>query len=385
MVHIILANQNPLSQYREVNINLATGRCTFAEHQEIELQRLTQEWNFSHPLLIEPYSQTSKNIFHYEYDDIEGLLYSGIYVYQSLLQAKEPLSCQFKINPSPQFKNSSFAKQIYFSINWQRKATEVITIKKMEELVSDLSGFPFHFSEQLIIDDEFTFEDLPQQINGESLYRSNIDMVKLLKKPSNLKKYELRYINPELGFGVFSREAIKKGEPINIYTGVKRTPKFSHFKYAFVNQRDCLNMYLDARQLGNITRFINHAPRLDTHSHIDASGDLLYANISATRQYLNGIEVVLYSAAKDIDEGEQILVDYGKEYFEHLPMVRFKKNGKLFKLNKKYLVGYSQKKIGHLRHMANHGVKSAQSYLLLRIVSIAIVTIILIGVLKYFF
>ena len=385
MVNIALANQNTHSQCRKVIVNIATGICTLADGQEIELKRLMSEFDFSHPLLTQPFIRASSHEFHYEYDDIDGLLSSAIYVYATLLQVDKPLSCQFKINPSSVFQHNKRPEQVYFSINGSKVAQESISLKQLEDLVSHLSGYKFEFSEDVIIDEMLTIDDLPPSIDGDLLCNMNVNILDLLKVPKDLRRYELRYISPAIGFGVFSREKIKTGEVISIYSGLKKIHKPVKVKYAFETKLDCLKMYLDARQYGNISRFINHAPSFKTSQIISPRSPLLVANITADRHYLNGIEMVVYTTIKDIAKGEQLLVDYGELYFTHMEMIRFKENGKPVHMNKKTIRSTSQKKINQIRAMADSGVKKAQMYLLLRLVSIVGVLFILMGILNYFF
>ena len=383
LVNIVLANQNELSQCREVNINIATGICTLADNQVIELKRLMSEFDFSHPLIPEPYVQISGHLFHYEYDDIDGLLGSARYVYSMLLRVDNPLNCQFKINPSRVFRHSKASENVYFSIKGDKLAEEPIRVRQLEDIVSHLSGYTFKFSEDILIDDLFTIADLPSSIDGSLLDKTDVNILDLLKMPNDLSRYEIRYINPDIGLGVFSRDVIKKGDVIGVYSGVKNTRTSADLSYLFHLEFDCLKMYIDARQYGNITRFINHAPEADINKIGSNRSSFLEANIGTSRFYLNGIEVVVYTTIKDILKGEQLLVDYGQAYFENMTVSRFKSSGKVICMTKKIIRSTSQKKIRQIRIMARHGVEKAQTYLLLRIVSIVVVISILIGILNY--
>ena len=122
--------------------------------------------------------------------------YAGIYVYSRLIRVKQPLTCQFRISPSSQFKPIQFAKRIDLSINRHKAAQESISITQLEAITSHLLGIPFVYSEDIIIDDTFTIEDLPDTVNGDALYQTNRYLLGLLTTPSNFKRYELRYINP---------------------------------------------------------------------------------------------------------------------------------------------------------------------------------------------
>ena len=58
-------------------------------------------------------------------------------------------------------------------------------------------------------------------------------------------------------------------------------------------------MFIDAGPMGNHTRFINHSCK---------------NNCKAEESALNELTIV---AAKDIGKDEEILLNYGEEYFEH--------------------------------------------------------------------
>lgn len=65
-------------------------------------------------------------------------------------------------------------------------------------------------------------EELPSLVDGDGLYHSDVGIIELLKVPIDFKRYELRYISTAIGFGVFSKETINKGEIISFYSGVKK-------------------------------------------------------------------------------------------------------------------------------------------------------------------
>ena len=381
--NITLTNHNPHSNNRAVTVNITTGRCAFADGREVELKQFITGSDFAHPLLREPFTEASDNVYHYEYDDIDGLLYSAIYVCTILLHADKPRSCQFKINPSPAFQSIRFAQRIDLSIYGHKAAAESIQIGQLEAMLSQIMGYQVTFSEDYSIETTFTIDDLPVSVNGDALYHVDIKLVELLKTPNDFNHYELRYINPRIGFGVFSKKEIKKGDIISFYTGIKTHQLISSKNYAFSSNRDCLNLDLDARQHGNIARFINHAPSLEKSKVTSSTESLLAANIEAVHHYLNGLFLIAYTATETIVPGEQLLVDYGELYFQQFPLFRFKFNGQCIDAKQKILRSHSSQKINHLRIMANHGVKRAQVYLALRMAGILAVVSLLIGMLHY--
>jgi hypothetical protein len=374
LVTITLTNSNPHSQNKQVTIDINQGTCSFTNDKKISLKQLINNPDFTHPLLSEPFTQPPDYLFHYEYDNIEGLLYSGIFVFSRLIHTDKPLQCTFKINPSPLFKYAQCADRIYLSIDRDKAANEYINKRQLEFITSQLMGLKFVFSENIIIDDLFTTKDLLGSINGDLLYKSNAKLIALLKKPKDFSSCEIRYISPEVGFGVFARNNIKQGDIISFYTGIKNNNKISFTHFSFRPNKDCLSMDLDAFQYGNITRFINHAPneKASDNKNIKNSPSkcLLTANLKASFKYINGIEFVVYVAIKDILTGEQLLVSYGDHYFQQIPMIRFKSNGHLINTKKKYIWNSSKKKIHYIKIMAEAGVKKARVYLIVRLIVI---------------
>lgn len=377
-MNITLTNQNPHSQYHQVTIHIPSGTCRFPNGEEMALTDLKKNKDFHHALLSEELFLPKEDIFHYEYDDIEGLVYAAIYVYAVLLQVEDPLACKFKINPSARFKYADVTPDIYFSLHGNKPAKERIPISQLESFVSRCHHLKFKFSEDILIDDTFTAKDLPHSINGDALFHTFDIIIQWLKFPlKDCSCYELRYISPDVGFGVFSRESIKKGDVISLYSGIMTVHKPDSLEYAFEKKLDILNLYLDALQHGNLVRFANHAPSASHHEK-----HLLTANLDAVTYYVNGIQFVLYTANKEIKKGEQLLVNYGTNFFNDLPIKRFKKNGRLAH---KKMKQYSQKKLHHFNVMASVGIKEAQRYLFLRTLLIVGSIVCVVMGLNYFF
>ena len=365
MTTITLSNHNPLSKCRKATINLATSKCSLAENQDIERMQLMHDRDFIHPLLTHPTIDSSSDLFHYEYDDIQGLLHSAIYVYSTLLNAVNPHLCQFKIKPSAAFQPVNATENVYFSIHSHQFAQESIHMSQLEALVSHLSGDAFKFIDQLLIDEELTMKDLPSSINGDLLFEADKTLVKRIHEPCALNGFELRYINPNIGFGLFCREGVKKDDILFFYAGKKSIHDNKNEKYAFEHRLDCLNMDIDAQALGNIARFVNHAPNPIAHRQ----PAFLDANLQSTSHYLHGIEIIVFSAIRDIQPGEQLLVDYGKKFFKTMPISRFSNNNKMT-LYDKILKRNSTQTTAELRIMASHGVQRAERYLLFRVLVI---------------
>ena len=390
MVALTLTNQNRTSDVSEVNINLSSGICVFPDKRQIKLKKFLTQTDFEHPLLTEMVNPSSSDFYHYEYDDIDGLLRTAIFVYATLLRVKKPQRCRFKINPSPNFKHTKITEQIFFSINSKKSAQESIRTYQLESIIHSMKGkkFNFSFSNDVIIDDQFTFEELPKSVHADELYNTHPEIITALKSPQNASRFELRYISIDIGLCVFSKESLEPGENLFLYTGIKTMHVPATMAYNYICPDDCLNLSLDAYHLGNMARFVNHAPNPNKKNSDHPT--LLEANLKATYYVLNGICFVAYKTIKKILPGEQLLVSYGNKYFQHIPLIEFDAQGELINTNntiyQKYFRKYLRKKWGliPIRIMANHGVKAAKTYLLVRMGIITATITLLTGSINYF-
>lgn len=371
-MQIILANQNPNFSNQTITINILSGQCFFSDSKKtVALKELLTKSDFIHPLLNEPFTPVKDYFFHYEYSTLSELFYAAIYVYTVLIHVDNPSACLFKINPSDDFSFGQKNDSISFSIHPNKKAIETITIDQLNKLSGQIIKTKFHYSEMILIDDEFTIKELPMSVNGDLLFRRDEEIVNLLKQPADLSRFELRYINPVIGFGLYSKTIIRRGEIISLYTGIKATGLPTDLQYTFIPKYDSLNLHMNAKFLGNITRFINHAPSEKKDESLN-SKQLLNANCITHSRSINGIEFILVIAKNDILPGEQFLYDYGADFFASSNLFRFKKNGRLSQKFVRKIRKLSQHKTIHFQIMANCGVKAAQKYLLMRLFVILI-------------
>lgn len=98
------------------------------------------------------------------------------------------------------------------------------------------------------------------------------------------------------GLGLFTNIALKKGDKIIEYIGEKITPEEADRrggKYLFEVDK---KLTLDGKARKNIARYINHSCIPNAEAEVD------------------GKQVFIY-AKKTITPGEELLYNYGKEYF----------------------------------------------------------------------
>lgn len=111
----------------------------------------------------------------------------------------------------------------------------------------------------------------------------------------------------DMGIGVFAKHAIPKGTVLGLYSGVVRsydelTPaqkRYSNFLFKHPQHGE---FYVDASASGNWTRFLNHSCE---------------PNCTFARALRCGHTRVIYVRTKrPVRAGEQLLVHYGRDYFE---------------------------------------------------------------------
>ncbi|WP_298622313.1 SET domain-containing protein-lysine N-methyltransferase [uncultured Legionella sp.] len=368
MSTITLTNNNQNSQDLKVTINLKDGWCFFPDGREIDLKHFLLQSDFTHPLLSEPFMAHKDNVYHYEYNNVRELFGAAVFVYATLLHVDNPSLCIFKINPSGHFHYNKQVDDLYFSMNSDKTAEDTISLEQLNSIVGDMLRIQFKFSEDLIINDSFSFETLPSTVDGDKLFTAQQYLYDLLETPGDLSRFEIRYIDPLIGLGVYSRKVIKAGDIVGIYTGIKTNRNPPYMGFVFKPENDYLNMFLDARSHGNITRFINHAPEPDSENERHESSRGLIANVKSFIYYFNGISIIVFIAIQDIAPGQQLLINYGADYFQTYTPSRFKirrRFGGFFNV-------FSTNRLKQIRIMAKHGVKKAQIYLNLRLIYIFI-------------
>lgn len=123
-------------------------------------------------------------------------------------------------------------------------------------------------------------------------------------------RMRVRWINNEIGFGVFAAERILPCSYIGEYTGVIQERKSKHIKESnycirYTSWPMGKRQYvIDAENMGNFTRFINHS---DT------------PNISLIGAYWRGLPRLIFLSMKEIPQGTQLAFDYGKTFWKQSP------------------------------------------------------------------
>jgi hypothetical protein len=119
-------------------------------------------------------------------------------------------------------------------------------------------------------------------------------------------KYAGKWINAEVGYGLFARQAYKKNEVIGVYAGklilshnvIDKEYAFDWFDNAFHG------LSTDAQKESNAMRFINHASRKR-------------ANVDTIEYFYRGLPYLTFVANCPIAEEKQLLCYYGSDYWKN--------------------------------------------------------------------
>jgi len=118
-----------------------------------------------------------------------------------------------------------------------------------------------------------------------------------MKKPLTKERFLVRRSRPGLGHGLFAAAPIRKGEFILEYTGKRIATSYADTlktRYLFEVNR---SWTIDGSPRSNTARYINHSCTPNAECELDDGKVFIYAT-------------------RDIMPGEEITMDYGKEYFD---------------------------------------------------------------------
>ncbi len=179
------------------------------------------------------------------------------------------------------------------------------------EKLAPISFNPLTSVQQFIeMDQNLTYAATAQPLNPDSFQKkwNQIQEKKpLLKRPFvPVDSFEIRYINPKVNHGLFSKIEIRAGQVIGEYAGMIRPNRHLDKKnlYLFDLDGQMWNWVIDAQKVRNHTAYLNHSKK--------------QPNVSAQCIFDEEGPHILFSALRDIQPGEELRYDYGDEYWEVL-------------------------------------------------------------------
>ncbi len=166
--------------------------------------------------------------------------------------------------------------------------------------------------------DDPDWDDLDRIVNDElsslSFYNTYIDSLLDDNGPGYPDYIEVAYINEHVNCGVFASKEIPQGEFIGIYTGELKYGDYDdQEESAYLFELLDEVVYAEAKSYGNFTRFINHSP--EDHANVHS---MIYLYDLLKFQRVFTIPIIIFYAKTAISRGDQLLYDYGKDYWTTL-------------------------------------------------------------------
>ena len=175
--------------------------------------------------------------------------------------------------------------------------------------------FQFRYTEQL----EFENYKVEQWIRKKCKWaykRGYIEKVKVWLGTLHQKQLAhdivpdvmIKWINRDIGYGVFANETLKQWDYVGEYAGLLRRRNLFYRNindYCFMYPREWLTLKaytIDSKLQGNMTRFINHS---DT------------PNLEAISVLFDGVFRIMFRAIRTIKPGEELTYDYGYFYWQN--------------------------------------------------------------------
>ncbi|HEV2614205.1 MAG TPA: SET domain-containing protein-lysine N-methyltransferase [Gammaproteobacteria bacterium] len=130
-------------------------------------------------------------------------------------------------------------------------------------------------------------------------------------------------MDPMVGKGVFTTKPIKNRTVIGIYTGILELTELANPDYSIrAHNEKRTAFFYDAIRYRNATTYIQHAPDC-------GKPPIAKANLQIEDRIEGGITLSLYVAKRDIEANEQLLVNYGRKYWEDSAYYLFDKKGQI--------------------------------------------------------
>ena len=155
------------------------------------------------------------------------------------------------------------------------------------------------------IDTTLISDDIKPIIDRERVYMLNMPIQQIPSRIYWQDMFNIKYINAAIGWGVFSKQDIKKDKFLGEYTGIlERLYALDDGKYAFIypvfSTTD--KLVVNANTHGNYLRYVNHGR----------------PNVKVKYMYDGGLWRLCFFATKTIHTDEQVLLNYGKRYWMNL-------------------------------------------------------------------
>ena len=158
----------------------------------------------------------------------------------------------------------------------------------------------------------------------------SISDINIINKTQYIPDFlEIRYSNiKNAGLGIFCKKKINKGTFLGNYVGIIKDIGNINNGYSFTSVVNGKNVEIDGSNIeySNWTRFMNCSYDIFSENvlAIKCQNTETYFNNKNEKISLNGI--ICFFADRDIEEGEELLYDYGIDYRNVLKIEDYKKN-----------------------------------------------------------
>jgi len=153
-----------------------------------------------------------------------------------------------------------------------------------------------------------------------------------------LNKLEVRYMGSQYGWGLFSRDYIKKGSVIGVFTGVitlQERNKQITAEHVFISDApDNKFLVVDGTTCGNVTRFFQHLPNVDIienywFDEVVDKTNVAVENVEIAVAELFGasVQTNLFVTSRSINPNEIIGCAYDPAFWESGAPVLFRGDG----------------------------------------------------------
>jgi hypothetical protein len=195
--------------------------------------------------------------------------------------------------------------------NAKRPHSDELSLKQRALYAQDFKDLAIEYRDHL------TYEDEDCKVYDTDALRRTPDSYRSCLNKNIRPPLYLKYINNEVGYGVFAETNLYEDDFIQEYAG-----HVISAEQLFYNGRNLNNSYLmtlfpsmschlqtpdmmiDAKKAGNFTRFINHSekPNVKIKLVLDAEG----------------LWHVVFFMGRTTHADEQLFIDYGRKYWEFL-------------------------------------------------------------------
>lgn len=274
--------------------------------------------SFNHPILNQNAIEVTGKPLIIEYNNLAEflnlpklILYTFILFYPSLQKIIVKPTKHYLEHHIPQFIPIKMKKsESRLSDIQTKKFNQLIKLDNLEKEFSYTNGF--------IVNGEFTIDNLAIFSDDDLDFEQDNSILDLLNG-SEFPVY-LRYINPYVGFGVFAETEITAGQYIGIYNGEFDFARSStDYQYMYALNQDPFHKHINARMFGSFSRFINHTCDASINKlcgqYDFPTSEAYKENIIPEHRVYNGYEFILFKAKHNIKPHQQLLFNYGDDYW----------------------------------------------------------------------